>query len=241
MSDRSAKVPLDGLLVLNKPIGISSAKALYRVRKHTRVRKSGHAGTLDPAASGVLLICMGKATKLVERIMDLSKAYRATIRLDVTSASLDAETPLESVEVAQVPSREAVVSACARWEGEVSQLPPATSALKVGGRRAYQLARAGQEPQLAPRPVRIYRNQIVRYEWPLLEIITECGRGTYIRSLARDLGAELGVGGCLTALERTRIGPFRIQDSVTLETLADADDPHAAVIPLGRVQTLLNS
>src|SRR5262249_39455968 len=142
---------MDGVLNLDKPPGITSAKALYRVRRVLGERKSGHAGTLDPAAEGVLIICLGKATKLVEAMMDLPKVYRATARLDVTSTSFDSDRPLIPVRVDAAPDESAVRAALAQFEGEIEQVPPAVSALKVGGRAAYELERKGKPVTLAPR------------------------------------------------------------------------------------------
>ncbi len=138
----------DGIINLSKPVGISSAKALYRVRSIIHQRKSGHAGTLDPGASGVLVLCLGKATKLVERIMDQPKVYRATARLDVTSESLDADSPLVPVEVALIPDVETIRAACARFVGTVDQVPPQISAVKVGGQPAYKRARRNEVVEL---------------------------------------------------------------------------------------------
>jgi tRNA pseudouridine55 synthase len=213
---------LDGLINLYKPPGISSAKALYRVRKLTGQRKSGHAGTLDPAAEGVLLLCLGKGTKLVERLMGLAKGYRAVARLDVTSESFDSDRPHEPVPIEHQPTLEAVNAAATQFIGTIEQVPPAISALKVGGRAAYKLVRSGETPELKARLVRIDRLKVLRYEWPELEFELDCGRGTYVRSLIRDWGAVLGVGGCLTKLERTYVGPFRSADGWTFKQLGAA-------------------
>ena len=168
---------MDGVIVLNKPTGITSAKALYRVRRTTRQRKSGHAGSLDPAADGVLLLCLGKATKLVERFMDQPKVYHAAGRLDVTSESFDADRPLIPVAVEQPPDVEAVRAAARRLEGVIEQVPPAVSAIKVGGRAAYKLERAGQAPVLAGRAVTVYWLHVTRFAWPYIEFSAACGRG----------------------------------------------------------------
>lgn len=232
---------MDGLIILNKPAGITSAKALYRVRKLTGVRKSGHAGTLDPAAEGVLILCLGAATKLVERLMDQPKLYRAVARLDVTSESFDSDRPLQPVQIERVPEAAEVASALGRFEGEILQVPPAVSALKIGGRPAYKLERAGQVVELAPRRVHVYSAQVLRYAWPELEFEVACGRGTYIRALIRDLGAALHTGGCLTHLTRRAVGPFRIEDAWTLAALEEAGDPARYVIPLETARQLVRS
>lgn len=210
---------MDGLINFNKPVGITSAKALYRVRTITRERKSGHAGTLDPGASGVLLLCLGKGTKLVERLMDQPKVYRTTARLDVTSESFDSDRPHKNVPVASPPSREQVAAALATFEGVIEQVPPSISAIKVGGVPSYRLVGRGMDQPLKPRPVRIDWIRLHAYEWPTIDFEMCCGRGTYVRSLIRDLGAALGTGGCLTSLSRIRIGPFAIEDGWTFERL----------------------
>lgn len=224
---------MDGLINFNKPVGITSAKALYRVRGITRQRKSGHAGTLDPAASGVLLLCLGKGTKLVERLMDQPKVYRTNARLDVTSESFDSDRPLRPVAVSSPPTRDDVTAALHRFEGVIQQVPPAISAIKVGGVPSYKLAARDQAETHKPRPVRIDWIRLHAYKFPNIEFEMCCGRGTYVRSLIRDLGAALGTGGCLTALSRTRVGPFEVDAGWTFEQLEQAR-PDDYVITLKR-------
>lgn len=230
---------MDGLIILDKPAGISSAGAVYRLRRITGQRKSGHAGTLDPAATGVLIACLGKATRLVESLMDLPKTYRATARLDVTSESFDADRPLVEVAVQEPPTGDAVRAALAAFVGTILQTPPAISAVKVGGRPAYKLARRGQAPALAPRPVRIDWIRASRYEWPQLEFEMQCGRGTYVRALIRDLGLRLGTGGCLIALRRSAVGPFDERVSHTLESIERAASPAEYLIALETARSLI--
>jgi len=231
---------LDGLINLNKPVGISSAKALYRVRRITKVRKSGHSGALDPAASGVLVLCLGRATKLTEQIMNQPKLYRASARLDVTSETFDAEKPLVPVPIRSIPDEHAVRAAAATLEGHILQTPPAYSAVKVGGRPAYKLAARNQPVQLKPRRVVVYWIHVHAFEWPRLEFEICCGRGTYVRAIIRDWGQRLGVGGCLTTLTRTAVGPFTIGQSIGLTELADRD-PAEYILPLERARKLLAS
>lgn len=213
---------LDGLINFYKPTGITSAKALYAVRKVVGQRKSGHAGTLDPAAEGVLILCLGQATKLVESLMGLPKAYVAEARLDVTSESFDRDRPLVPVAIEHVPTRADVEAALTTFVGEIEQTPPIVSALKVGGQPAYKLARRGKTVELKPRRVRIDSMTLTAYEWPRVAFAMTCGRGTYVRAVVRDLGLRLGTGGCLTALTRTAIGPFRAAEAWTLERLRSA-------------------
>lgn len=215
--------PRHGIINLNKPGGMSSARAVSAVKRLLpRGTKIGHAGTLDPFATGVLLLLVGKATKLCERLMDQPKQYRATIKFGATTATDDPESE-ETVTADLSPvSRERVEAAARTFVGDVLQRPPAFSALKVGGRRAYDLARKGRDVTLEPRRVRVYSIELLEFEWPLARLKIDCGRGTYIRAIARDLGELLGVGGYLTELSRRAIGQFRIEDSVTLEGLSSS-------------------
>ncbi len=226
---------LDGLINLYKPVGLTSAQALDRVRRLTGQRKSGHAGTLDPAAEGVLLVVLGRATKCVERLMDLPKTYLTTLRLDVTSDGFDSEGEMREVTVARPPSREEIEAALRAFVGTIEQVPPTRSAVKVGGQPAYKRARRGEALDLRPRPARIDRITLCHYAWPVLEIEVACGRGTYIRAIARDLGVALATGGCLTRLVRTAVGPYTAADAWTLERLGQSTDVRSAVVPLDRL------
>ena len=222
-----------GIINLDKPAGISSAFAVGGVKRLLpKGTKIGHAGTLDPFATGVLLLLVGKATKTCEQLMDRAKQYEAVIRLGATTATDDLDSPAEpfacDAELPTAPpTREAVADALAMQVGEVMQRPPVFSAIKVGGRRAYALARRGEAVALPPRVVSIYRIDLLDYTWPEARVRVDCGRGTYVRAIARDLGERLGVGGYLTALRRTAIGPFSIADAVTLERLrSEGVDAH---------------
>jgi len=221
----------DGVINLFKPAGITSAKAIYRVRSITHVRKSGHAGSLDPSAVGVLLVCQGRATKLVERIMDLPKVYRATGRLDVTSTSLDSDSRLDPVPVSTVPAEDVVRTVMTRFEGVIDQVPPRVSAVKLGGVPAYKTAGQVDAPPLPTREARVYWLHLHRYDWPEIDFEMACGRGTYVRSLIRDLGAKLGVGGCLTSLQRTAVGPFCIENAQTFEQMDSGSACNPYLIP----------
>ena len=216
-----------GLLVIDKPIGRTSMDVCRVVRARLRAGgapkrvKVGHGGTLDPLATGVLVILVGTATKLCERVMGGEKRYTARVDLSAFSATDDREGEPEEVDVPEPPTRGDVERACAHFVGEIMQTPPVYSAMKVGGRRAYRLARAGETPELEPRPVVIHACDLVAYGWPIAEIDVRCGRGTYIRSLARDLGRTLGTGGMLDALRRTGVAPFGIDRAVTLDALPE--------------------
>src|SRR5687768_2995344 len=212
--------PLAGVINLDKPPGISSARAVDRVKRVLpRGTKIGHAGTLDPFATGVLLLLVGKATKLCERLMSEPKQYVATVKLGATTETLDPETP-EVVRPGVVPvTREQVEQVLPRFVGEIEQMPPAYSALKIGGRPAYELARKGEAVESKSRLVKVYGIELLRYEWPELELKIDCGRGTYIRSIARDVGEALGTDGYLTALRRTKVGDFSADTAITVDLL----------------------
>jgi tRNA pseudouridine55 synthase len=173
----------------------------------------------------VLVLCLGRATKLVEQIMDQPKVYRAVARLDATSDSFDSARPLIPVTVPRPPTRAALEAVLRGFEGEIEQVPPMISAVKVGGLPAYRRVLKGQSPELKARPVRIYWVHLQAYDWPTLELEMACGRGTYVRSLIRDVGQRLETGGILTRLTRTRVGPFCISNSGTLDQVAGLQFP----------------
>ncbi len=231
---------IDGIFNLNKPTGITSAKAVYRIRSITGVRKSGHAGTLDPGADGVLLVCQGKATKLVEQIMDLPKVYRTTARLDVTSESYDSDRQLIDVPVREIPTEQAIRDALATFEGETEQYPPRVSAIKLGGVPAYKTVGMENAPKIRPKTIRIYWIVLNSFAWPEVDFTVACGRGTYIRGLIRDIGVKLDTGGCLTSLTRLAVGPFNTDDAETFDSLADAPDPNRLHIPLEKARELIS-
>jgi tRNA pseudouridine55 synthase len=212
---------LDGFLVLDKPAGITSRDAVNRVQawltKRTHV---GHAGTLDPLATGVLVIAIGQATRLVEYVQDMPKTYVSTFLLGARSDTDDADgtiTQLKGVAPIELSRIEAVLP---QFIGEILQAPPAYSAVKIDGKRAHDLARCGEEVAPRARCVRIDSIQIVHFDWPRLTVEVHCGKGTYIRSIARDLGQALGCGGLVETLRRTRIGQFHVEDAVTLDDQA---------------------
>lgn len=225
---------VEGILNLDKPAGITSATAVNRVKRLLpRGTKIGHAGSLDPFATGVLLLLIGRATKACERLMDAPKQYEATVKLGATTPTDDPESAEMPVPGVCPAPRDAVEQAAAELVGPILQRPPAFSALKIAGRRAYDLARSGQLLQLEPRMVQIYGIEIFDYCWPHLRLRIDCGRGTYIRAIARDLGEKLGVGGYLTLLRRTRIGTYSAADAVSLDRLqASGVAAHLLPIPV---------
>lgn len=210
---------LDGLLVVDKPQGLSSMDVVRRVRDAAGFCKTGHGGTLDPLATGVVVCCLGRATKLVEGLMGGTKVYEAVVDLSAFTATDDAEGQRVPVAVDGPPTGQAVAGACAAMVGRVMQRPPAFSALHVGGRRAYDLARRGEVVDLPARPVVIHDIEVVGYDFPRLALRVTCGKGTYVRSIARDLGLALGTGGFLAALRRTAVGPYTLDVAVTVDRL----------------------
>jgi tRNA pseudouridine55 synthase len=228
-------LPPSGVLVLDKPAGRTSAWVVGAVKRLLpRGTKVGHAGTLDRFATGVLLVLVGKATRSCEELMSGAKQYEATIKLGATTETLDPESPELPTPLVAAPEAARVHEAVLRFIGTIEQTPPKYSALKIGGKRSSDHARAGREVTPAARAVRIDRIDVLRFEWPLLEVRIDCGRGTYVRALARDLGAALGVGGYLVSLRRTRVGPFTIEQSATLGQLEAATLASRLLDPAGR-------
>ncbi len=226
--DDIAKQSPYGLLLIDKPKGKSSMHVCANIRARLRKAgapkriKVGHAGTLDPMATGLLVVMVGKSTRLCNALMAHRKQYETTIDLSHTSTTDDAEGTLTQVAVSAPPSLEQVRAILPRFTGEIDQVPPAFSAIHVGGQRAYHLAREGKAPQLASRKVLVHAIELLHYEWPTLTLRIDCGKGTYIRSLARDIGTTLNTGGMLTELRRTQCGEYLISQARTLVTLPDA-------------------
>ncbi len=227
-----------GFLNIDKPSGMTSRDVVNRVQRLGGRMKAGHAGTLDPLASGVLVVCLGAATRLVHYVQAMPKHYRATFLLGRESPTEDVEGPITPREDAPVPSLDQLRAAAAALTGEIQQRPPAFSALKVRGRRAYDLARAGESVDLRPRPVTIYRLEIQRYDYPELDLRIECSSGTYVRSLGRDLAASLGTAAVMARLTRTAVGSFRLEDAVPLDRLGPANWHGFLAPPLRAVEAL---
>jgi tRNA pseudouridine55 synthase len=213
MPDQAA---LSGLLLIDKPTGMTSFDIIRRLRRQLGVRKIGHAGTLDPMATGLMLMLIGSATKQAGSLIKLDKTYTAQITLGFTSDTGDAEgrlTPLSS----QRPTRSDIERVLAARQGESTQIPPAYSAIKIGGVRSYKLAREGRSVELAARPVTIYRLELHRYAYPCMELTAAVSSGTYIRSLAADIGSDLKTGGYLSGLRRERVGEYDVAQAATLD------------------------
>ena len=239
----------DGLVIVDKATGLTSHDVVDRLRRLAGTRRVGHAGTLDPMATGVLIVGMNKATRLLHHLVLADKAYTATIQLGVATVTDDAAGAVVSeadcAEITDARVRAEMVA----LTGDIAQVPSAVSAVKVDGRRAYARVRAGEEVMLTPRKVTVSRFDVLDIRRAAavldLDVAVECSSGTYVRALARDLGARLGVGGHLTALRRTRVGPFDAAEALTLEELAQRNDvvtlPLAAaierVMPVRRVDS----
>ncbi|MEV6338085.1 tRNA pseudouridine(55) synthase TruB [Nocardia vinacea] len=225
---------LGGLLIVDKDGGWTSHDVVAKCRKLLRTKKIGHAGTLDPIATGVLVLGVERATKLLGLLTLTTKAYTATIRLGQATTTDDAEGAVLSTASATHLTDAEIATHTAKLTGDIEQVPATVSAIKVNGERAYARHRAGEDVQLAARPVTVSRFDILARrdisEFVDLDVVVECSSGTYIRALARDLGAALGVGGHLTALRRTRVGPFTLEHARTLDELAESED---ALLSLG--------
>lgn len=208
---------LNGILVLDKASGMTSRDAVNAVQRlFPRKTKIGHAGTLDPLATGVLVVCVGQATRLIEYVQRMAKEYETEIVFGATSDTDDADGKITERSGVSLPSREMLVDALIQFRGEVQQVPPQFSAAKVDGQRAYRLARQSKDVALAERTVRVDDIELLEYETPRARLRIECGKGTYIRSIARDLGDVLGCGGYVETLRRTRIGHFQAKDAVDI-------------------------
>ncbi len=228
---------LDGVLPLDKPSGMSSNAALQAARRLLGARRAGHTGTLDPMATGLLVLCFGEATKFSAALLDADKAYDARVRLGVRTSTGDAEGEvLERRDVRVTPGQ--VEAALARFRGAIEQVPPMHSALKHRGRPLYAYARKGESVERAARPVVIRELVLARHAGPDLDLRVVCSKGTYVRVLAEDIGEALGCGGHLAALRRMRVGPFDLDRAVTLDRLAEARGSAVLLLP---VETLLDA
>lgn len=210
-----------GIFAVYKPKGITSHDAIEKIRKVTGEKRVGHGGTLDPFARGVLVVGVGKEyTKQLGAVLKhTEKVYRARIHLGATSTTDDPEGEIRPSDIKVIPSLEEIQKVLTSFEGEIEQVPPAFSAIKLKGEKAYELARKGITPELKPRKVFIKEIKIFTHHWPILELEITCGSGVYIRSLARDIGKALGVGGYVQELERTRVGEFTLKNALALDNI----------------------
>lgn len=230
-----------GLLNLNKPAGITSRDVVNRVQRLVKPHKVGHAGTLDPLASGVLVVCLGPATRLIEYVQRMPKRYLATFLLGRHSETEDIEGAVTELVDAPVPTETQVRAALPNFLGTIQQLPPAFSALKVEGKRAYELARKGETPDLKPRPIEVHSIELIDYAYPQLTLDTRCGSGTYVRSLGRDIARALGTEAVMSALSRTEIGSFHLSNALSGDDITPQSIDRSILPPqsaLGTMPTL---
>jgi tRNA pseudouridine55 synthase len=233
MTQKAAGEPVEGLVVVDKPAGMTSHDVVARLRRIYGLRRVGHAGTLDPDATGVLLVGLGRATRLLRFLTETGKVYRGEVGFGVATDTLDAagvETARTAMPAATAEALEEVIP---RFVGTIAQVPPMVSAIKVDGRRLHERARQGEVIERAPRTVRIDRIEVEAFtpgEFPRAQLLVECGSGTYIRSLAADLGEALGGCAHLASLRRLRVGPFPVEEARTLEEIAES--PEKVLLPL---------
>ena len=211
------QVSADGILILDKPPGISSMEAVRRIKRASGVRRVGHGGTLDPMATGVIPICLGRATRLMEYMLDSSKEYVGEVRLGISTDSYDAEGKITSRSDPSGVERKAIEDVLDSFLGQIEQVPPMFSALKRKGKRLYELARQGIEVEREPRAMTVHSIRLEDWNPPVAMVHIECSRGFYMRSLAHDIGVQLGCGAHLRSLTRLRTGRFRIADAVPIE------------------------
>ncbi|MDZ7693397.1 MAG: tRNA pseudouridine(55) synthase TruB [Balneolaceae bacterium] len=221
--DASYNYKSGAAFLVNKPKDWSSFDVVKYLRKAIDIKKVGHAGTLDPMATGLLIVCCGKATKSIEQIQQLHKKYLAEITFGASTPSYDAETEVEKTAPFEHINQKLREVLDQHFSGTIEQVPPMYSALKYGGRPLYKLAREGKEVKRHARQITIYETEILRFDLPQVELKVECGKGTYIRSMAHDLGTHLGSLAHLTALERTAIGEYSNSDALTIEQLSEME------------------
>lgn len=212
---------MNGVLIVNKPSGATSHDVVREARRLLKERRIGHTGTLDPLATGVLVLCVGKATRIARYLEAQEKEYRVVMRLGVSTDTLDADGTITETRTYAPPSRERLLAVLRDFTGDIMQRPPAFSAVKVSGVRSYALARKGRQVELAPRPVTVKRLDLLSYEDPSVGLSVTCSKGLYVRSLCADIGEALGSGAHVTSLERVRSGRFTLDRAMTIEQLRD--------------------
>jgi tRNA pseudouridine55 synthase len=229
---------MNGVVNINKPSGMTSHDVVQHARRILGEKRIGHTGTLDPLATGVLVLCIGKATRIAQYLEAGEKEYRAVMRLGITTDTLDAEGRVLETRPYAAPDREALITVIRRFTGTIMQRPPAFSAVKIAGVPSYKLARQGRTEQNKPRPITIHDIELTAYDDPFVTLTVRCAKGVYIRSLCSDIGEVLGSGAHLTSLQRTRSGGFRLASCVTIEELAgmaSAGTVDKAVLPIDEV------
>ncbi|WP_295446388.1 tRNA pseudouridine(55) synthase TruB [uncultured Thiodictyon sp.] len=232
-----------GILLLDKPLGLTSNDALQRVKRLYRAAKAGHTGSLDPLATGLLPVCLGAATKFSAFLLDADKRYRVRVRLGVTTTTADAEGEVLETKPVEGVDAQRVRAVLAGFLGLIDQLPPMYSAIKLGGERLYKLARQGVEVERATRPIHIFSLDLLSCDLPEIELEVHCSKGTYVRTLAEDIGRELGCGGHVSQLRRTGVGPYaeNVVEFITLEQIRDLAELEGAAARLDALLLPLDS
>ncbi|WP_236848839.1 tRNA pseudouridine(55) synthase TruB [Candidatus Thiodictyon syntrophicum] len=232
-----------GILLLDKPLGLTSNDALQRIKRLYRAAKAGHTGSLDPLATGLLPVCLGAATKFSAFLLDADKRYRVRVRLGVTTTTADAEGEVVETKPVVGVDEARVRAVLEQFLGLIDQLPPMYSAIKQGGERLYKLARQGVEVERAKRPIHIFSLDLLACEWPEIELDVHCSKGTYVRTLAEDIGRELGCGGHVSRLRRTGVGPYaeNVVEFITLDQVRDLADQEGAAARLDALLLPLDS
>lgn len=229
---------MTGLLLVDKPAGMTSHDVVDRIRKAAGIRRVGHTGTLDPSATGLLILCLGQATRLSEHLTGLDKTYEGQMRLGITTTSYDmdgevtAEAPVPDLTLDQI------AGVCQHFTGEIEQLPPMVSAVKVGGQRLYKMARKGKEVERPPRKVTVHQFDVLDYQPPDVAIRVRCTSGTYVRSLCHDAGQELGCGAVLARLRRTWVGEHSVEEARALDAFQSPEDVREHLLPMDKALRL---
>ena len=213
---------MEGIIIIDKPSGITSHDVVTHIRRRFKIKRVGHAGTLDPLATGVLVALVGRATKLFDQFVTFDKAYQATLRLGTKTTTADIQGEVISQKPFSHVSRADIENVLKKFIGQIEQLPPMVSAVKFKGQRLYKLARAGKQVERTPRTIKIDVLQMVDFQSPEMKFSVECSKGTYVRQLAEDIGENLGCGACISQIRRTKVGPFTIEGAVKLEDLNES-------------------
>jgi tRNA pseudouridine55 synthase len=224
----------EGILLLDKPSGVTSHDVVDEVRRKLGMRRVGHGGTLDPLATGLLIVLVGKATTLFQRFSDYDKIYESVMRLGAETSTGDSEGEVVKTGNPEQVTEEAIRAVFSRFKGELLQTPPMVSALRHKGKRLYELAREGKEVSVPPRRITVYENEIMNIDMPSIAFRVRCSKGTYVRKLAQDIGEELGCYGHITAIRRTAIGPFALDKAITIDQV---DAQH--LVPAETVRSML--
>jgi len=221
LSSEQQKTSPEGILIVDKPRGMTSHDVVAVIRRRFRIRRVGHAGTLDPLATGVLVILIGKATKLFHEFESFDKAYNATLLLGRKTTSADIEGQIVAEADFSHITQSGFEQALEKFKGVIEQIPPMVSAVKMNGRRLYELARKGMDVKRAARKIRIAKLQMTDFNPPHVKVYLECSKGTYVRKLAEDIGNELGCLACISEIQRTQVGPFLIKDAIALKDISE--------------------